>query len=68
MYEDPKILAFHFAFTRSGAVEEDARVFAKRHFLASPVTAADFVIEWAQLHQRLQATSRRETNIVVVGQ
>ena len=58
MYEEPKILAFHFLFTRPDASEEDARIFAKPYFLASPVIAADFVIEWAQLRQRFWRAGR----------
>lgn len=67
MYDDPRILAFHFFFTCPNATEKDARIFAQRHLLASPLTAADFVIEWTRLRQRVtferQAVSRRETNV-----
>ena len=53
--QDPKLLAFHFMWTHPDAAIEDAMAFAKRYLMKSPFAAADFVIDWLRLRDRLIA-------------
>jgi hypothetical protein len=58
MIADPKKLSVEFLRTHPGATKEHAIEYANRHFPHSPLSIAEFLMDWQSLRERLADAKR----------